>query len=410
MTDDTVMHDAIGKIREASDKRREVEARVLAENNLASVRQLSEDKKKKFCAIVDALLAEQADVNVQLFPENDSDLIAAAGQIKTTTWGTITESSEDLQELSKDTLKSYRGKAHKDIGRRIIKTADTTQTDWKSASKDKTKVAKRVVGMNRASVRLNKEEIAEAILEQEGLHIDQLTESGLAKLDAIVEQIMIDEGVLATGIAAGLGASAAHKIMKNKNFGKKAVRAVAGKSMAHDRASKVGAQAYSAQNKAFASGTGEAERNKLLARSKPRMKAYQKYSAISNGQKAAGGFGTRKEEIIETILAMEGLHSIDQLTESGLAKMEAIVEQVMMDEEDRVIAQKSPAGLQRRMAQRMMMMMKKEDKKFEPRGERDVGDAKQPRGVPNKSVDKATLADRKLVKKNGGRFPDNNSY
>jgi hypothetical protein len=43
-------------------------------------------------------------------------------------------------------------------------------------------------------------------------------------------------------------------------------------------------------------------------------------------------FGTRKEEIIEAILEMEGLHSIDQLSESGLDKLEAIVEQVLIDE------------------------------------------------------------------------------
>lgn len=102
LTQDTEMFDAIGKIRATSDKRREVEARVLAENNLASVRQLSEDKKKKFCAIVDALIAEQADVEIQLFPENDQNLIQAASEMKTSAWGTITEGAEGLQEISKE--------------------------------------------------------------------------------------------------------------------------------------------------------------------------------------------------------------------------------------------------------------------------------------------------------------------
>ena len=85
LTRDTELFEAIGKIRNESDKRREVEARVLAENNLASVRQLSEDKKKQFCAIVDAILAETADVNTQLFSD-PTELTEAAAKVKMTPW------------------------------------------------------------------------------------------------------------------------------------------------------------------------------------------------------------------------------------------------------------------------------------------------------------------------------------
>jgi hypothetical protein len=113
----------------------------------------------------------------------------------------LTKEENDLQELSRDTVKSYHSKARKDVGQRVLKGHDLAQTDWKAASKEKTKVAKRLVGLNRANDRLDKredleayaEEIINTILAMEGLEIDQLTESGLEKLGAIVEQVMIDE-------------------------------------------------------------------------------------------------------------------------------------------------------------------------------------------------------------------------
>lgn len=58
---DTILFEAIAKIRQESDYRREVESYVLEQNGLASVRQLSEDKKRLFTRIVDAIIAEGVD-------------------------------------------------------------------------------------------------------------------------------------------------------------------------------------------------------------------------------------------------------------------------------------------------------------------------------------------------------------
>lgn len=58
---DTILFEAIAKIRQESDYRREVESYVLEQNGLASVRQLSEDKKRLFTRIVDAIIAEGPD-------------------------------------------------------------------------------------------------------------------------------------------------------------------------------------------------------------------------------------------------------------------------------------------------------------------------------------------------------------
>jgi len=530
LTDDTVLFDAIGKIRESSDKRREIEARVLAENNLASVRQLSHDKVQKFCAIVDAILAEEAEVNTQLFPEDDQNLVAAAGQMKTTAWGTITEAwtkadhnpeknttflgapkknpnkggykggakpektkdgytaMKRIKEEEESVDESLYGTVQKvkkglnfgqrqgrAIGRSLIQHQNGLSATAAGDTKARAKAYKAsdryraVANGNGMKFGTRKEEIIEAILEMEGLHsIDQLSESGLDKLEAIVEQVLIDEGYdlqevsddlrarayaaragrqqAITGLhnaaekgkekehqmhskklqrqmdsaagnnpeknadrifkAATAGGAARNAVRTAKRLDrrgfpmaegliKKAIRSVAGREMANDRARKRGIDAYSAQNKAFEPGTSEKDRGSLLAASKPRMKAYKKYDAISRGQKAPGSFGTRKEEIVETILAMEGLHSVDQLTESGLDKLDAIVEQVMIDEgwfpdNRKKLPTPNPKGA--------------------PRGERDEGDYKNPSGVPNKDVSQAVRNDRKLTKRNNGRFPDPNSY
>lgn len=290
MTDDTVMHDAIGKIREASDKRREVEAHVLAENNLASVRQLSEDKKKKFCAIVDALLAEQ-EIDVQLFPENDQALIDAASQIKTTTWGTITEGAEGLQELSSGTLQSYKKKARTDVGQRVLRAHDQAQTNWKAASVDKRKVAKRVVGIHNASARLNKEEV-------------------------------VDESLYGT-------VQKVKKAFSNRN-GWTALGRAANEKFKSDHAY----DAHKAAAGIKRSEGGDKIRGNLMKKAEHHAKGYQRYLNVADGAKGIGKpmkFGTRKEEIMEAILEMEGLR-IEQLTESGLDKLNAIAEQVMIDE------------------------------------------------------------------------------
>lgn len=407
MIDDTVLFDAIGKIRESSDKRREIEARVLAENNLASVRQLSHDKMQQFCAIVDAILAEQADVNTQLFADNQH-LAEAASKIKQTPW--------TKQDNNPEKNSTFMG---------APKTNPNKGGYAGGAKAEKTK-------------------------------------NGYTAMKRIKEE---EEG-LGEGLI------------------KKVVRAVAGREIANDRTRKTGISAYSSQNKAFAPGTSEADRGNLLAASKPRMKAYKKYAAISRGQKAPGSFGTRKEEIIETILAMEGLHSVSQLSESGLEKLDAIVEQVLIDEGydlqevssqllrraadkahgkgnmlSRTKGSKDPEARARwgqsikfahaaaskeadataksipsfRNLKGKLEKGEKVRPKYEenmeegwfpdnrkktptpnpkgaPRGERDPGDYKNPSGVPNKDVSQAVRNDRKLTKRNNGRFPDPNSY
>lgn len=404
MIDDTILFDAIGKIRESSDKRREIEARVLAENNLASVRQLSEDKKKQFCAIVDAILAEQADVDTQLFADNQH-LAEAASKIKVTPW--------TKQDNNPEKNSTFMG---------APKTNPNKGGYAGGAKAEKTK-------------------------------------NGYTAMKRIKEE---EEG-LGEGLI------------------KKVVRAVAGREIANDRTRKTGISAYSSQNKAFAPGTSEADRGKHLAASKPRMKAYKKYDAISRGQKAPGGFGTRKEDLEEMyldienfVLESEGLDSIDRLNEQGQEKLAAVVEAVMegiLAEESDDLQELSPEflrhaankanqkgnvrawdkghkdpevrarweqsrkfafaasskedaatsksipGFRKQMAS--TKKLKKEETveegwfsgkksptpnpKGAPRGERDPGDYKNPTGWANKDVDQATRIARKQMKLKGAR-------
>jgi len=415
MIDDTILFDAIGKIRESSDKRREIEARVLAENNLASVRQLSEDKKKQFCAIVDAILAEQADVDTQLFADNQH-LAEAASKIKVTPW--------TKQDNNPEKNSTFMG---------APKTNPNKGGYAGGAKAEKTK-------------------------------------NGYTAMKRIKEE---EEG-LGEGLI------------------KKVVRAVAGREIANDRTRKTGISAYSSQNKAFAPGTSEADRGKHLAASKPRMKAYKKYDAISRGQKAPGGFGTRKEDVVDEslsgkvsllkksfqnrpmkayqraisksndaefakdklasvknvprseggdkkranaqseinkhyknydrfmavhrgngmkfgtrkedleemyldienfVLESEGLDSIDRLNEQGQEKLAAIVENVM----EGILEEGWFSGSDK------PKKTPTPNPKGAPRGERDPGDYKNPTGWANKDVDQATRIARKQMKLKGAR-------
>lgn len=67
------MFESIDAIRQKSDKRREVEDRVLAENNLGSKKQLFGENLVKFNGIVDALLEGQ-EVETKILVGSDRDI------------------------------------------------------------------------------------------------------------------------------------------------------------------------------------------------------------------------------------------------------------------------------------------------------------------------------------------------
>jgi hypothetical protein len=371
LTQDTVLFDAIGKIREQSDKRREIEARVLAENNLASVRQLSEDKKKKFCAIVDSILAEEKDVNTQLFTEN-GELSQAAAKVPVSLWNLSEAWTKADHNPEKNTTflgapktnpnkGGYKGGAKpektkggytamkrikedgidegifvnpgkKKAEQRAWETGDKAgkyREQATASAKERAQggsfarkaLTKKADFLDRQSKRFHavaagkgmkfgtrKEEIIEAILEMEGLHsIDQLSESGLDKLEAIVEQVMIDEGYDLQEISLK-GLSNYQNAADNDG----------------DRALKQGNMARAKKRNA-GWNTAERKRQSILAKADARD-PLPKTGKFHSEEEAM------VEDIVETILAMEGLHSVDQLSESGLDKLEAIVEQVLIDE------------------------------------------------------------------------------
>lgn len=326
--------------------------------------------------------------------------------------------NEDLQELSKDTLHSYRKKAHMDIGQRVLKAHDQAQTDWKSASKEKTKVAKRAVGINRASAKMKKED----------MDLQELSRKTLGSyVKKAAPEIDAHSAHQVSNLAAWSKSKETQRDLKNKRGAKdKLTMANAQKDEVYHGDKE---KRHMRKLKNRLTGVGRAadrltkEETDLQELSRDTVKSYHSKARKDVGQRVIKGHDLAQtdwksaskekskvarrlvglnrandrldkredleayaEEIIETILEMEGLR-IEQLTESGLAKLEALVEQVMMDEGTPT---PNPKGA--------------------PRGERDPGDYKNPSGHSNKSVDKATLADRKLVKKNGGRFPDQNSY
>lgn len=105
---DTILFEAIAKIRQESDYRREVESYVLEQNGLASVRQLSEDKKRLFTRIVDAIIAEGPD-------EIDPSMFVAEG------YGMKREDHSPVNPGSYNTDAQPAAKLHNALGRHLAK-------------------------------------------------------------------------------------------------------------------------------------------------------------------------------------------------------------------------------------------------------------------------------------------------
>lgn len=105
---DTILFEAIAKIRQESDYRREVESYVLEQNGLASVRQLSEDKKRLFTRIVDAIIAEGVD-------EIDPSMFVAEG------YGMKREDHSPVNPGSYKKDAQPAAKLHNALGRHLAK-------------------------------------------------------------------------------------------------------------------------------------------------------------------------------------------------------------------------------------------------------------------------------------------------
>lgn len=441
---DTELFEAIGKIRSESDKRRDAEARVLAENNLASVRQLSEDKKKQFCAIVDAILAEQADVNTQLFMD-DQHLAEAASKIKVTPWtkqdnnpeknstftgapktnpnkggyagGTKAEKTKhgytamrrikedtleeakktvkedtDLQELSKKTLGSYVKKAHKNAvdsiqdaeyhRRNSSDYADRLATAIRKKNKFGKQSAasmmkhhddaaddlvnranRRRRGIDRATDKLTKEDmdsleemyldIENFVLESEGYDsIDRLNEQGQEKLAAIVENVM--EEILAEEEEYD------ESLDEDSNL--------------HELSPQL---LRRAADKAHQKGN-------ILSRTKgsrdPEARARW-------GQSIKMAHAAASKEAAATSKSIPSFRNLKSRLAAG-EKIRPKYEETMEEGWFSGSGKKTPTP----------------NPKGAPRGERDVGDYKNPTGHANKDVPQAVRNDRKLAKRNGGRL------
>lgn len=554
-----IMLEAVNAIRAKSDARRDIEAKVLAENNLGSKNQLFAGSLAKFNQIVDALVENKdADISLKIFdaqegivevakdarftprplseaytkqdfnPEKNSTFMGApkanpnkggySGGAKAVTKDGVTamkrnkssdEKKEDLgeeeglQELSKKTLGSYIKKASHDVAHKGAITrefanraaADRKDQNYVGGRKnaelsDKTfnKSWKRREGIAKAVDRITKEDtdLQELSRKTLGSYVSKAAPeidihsakqmSHLNSWSAAKEkqrELAGKRGAVDKIKATNAKKDEVYHSDKEQRHMRKLKNRLTGVGRAADRLTKEdldlqeiskqkAQQTYektgAALKKARESGDTETERK----REKGNFMSYKRVTGAPTGKRTFGEEAEqRMEEIAETILAMEGLHSVDQLTESGFEKLEAIVEQVMIDEgwfsggekskakaltvsdkeamaslknskakpllksgaDNKIVARQGRENIAYRKSMKGEEIVhegwfsggeKKKtptpNPKGAPRGERDPGDYKNPTGWANKDVSQAVRNDRKLTKKHGGRFPDPNSY
>lgn len=362
MTDDTVLFDAIGKIRESSDKRREIEARVLAENNLASVRQLSHDKVQKFCAIVDAILAEEADVDIRLFADNQH-LAEAASKIKVTPW-TKQDNNPEKNSTFMGAPKDNPNKGGYAGGAKAEKTKHG-YTAMKRIKEEEVVDEGQSLGKTFSRMMTGK---STALARQHNLA--QATDDASAKLAKAKKLPSKSDRMIATKTAS-------KEVRKNHKNYKRYRNIVQGSGMSF--------------------GTRKEDLEEMYLNIENFVLESEGFDSIDRlNEQGQEKLAAIVENVMEEILAEEEENTMD---ESVLATGAAVALGAWG-------AHKVNQYLKKRLPQSKGKAPATGKMKNDPKNQsgRDATDAKNPSAVPHKNVSQAVRNDRKLAKRNNGRL------